>query len=212
MSWYLPQNFATSYPIFSRVSNHYRERRIHRFIELMSIRAGTTILDVGGQPYFWKEFPVQARVTCLNLYRGTDEADIPENVSMEVYDGGKFPYSEGSFDVVHSNSVIEHVGDYHRQKQFAAQIMRVGKQYWVQTPNFFFPYEPHAQFPGFQFLPPNLKCTVGRSWKKAGYPPDDLLSIQLLTYLQLQDLFPGAAIFKEKCGLLTKSFCVYKRC
>lgn len=52
-------------------------------------------------------------------------------------------FQDNEFDAVFSNSVIEHVGDYEAQRQMANEIMRVGKRYFVQTPNFYFPIEPH---------------------------------------------------------------------
>lgn len=204
---FLPASLIRRYPVFSRVSIHYRRKRIEKFIEMMAVDGDTTILDVGGMPYYWRDFPLKPRVTCLNLYKAVDP--LPENVKVVLYDGQKFPFTEQSFDIVHSNSVIEHVGDYHAQKTFAAEIMRVGKRYWVQTPNFFLPFEPHAQFPCFQFFPPNLKLLIGKRWKKAGYPYEELLAIQLLTKAQLRDLFPSCSIWAEKIMFFPKCYCAY---
>ena len=61
--------------------------------------------------------------------------------------------SDGAFDVVFSNSVIEHVETYENQRRMAAEIRRVGRRYFVQTPNRHFPLEPHFLVPGFQLLP-----------------------------------------------------------
>ncbi len=204
---YLPADVIQQYPFFSRVSARYRQRRVNRFIQVMNITASTRILDVGGYPYFWSQFPVKCAVTCLNLHERHEPA--PENVRTAQYDGRIFPFKDGSFDVVHANSVIEHVGNYHAQRIFAQEIRRVGKAFWVQTPDYWFFYEPHAQFPGFQFLPPGMKLWIGKHWKKAGYAHDELLSIQPLTPSQLLDLFPGAAIWREKSCGMTKSLIAY---
>jgi hypothetical protein len=204
----LPESVLRRYPLFSRASLYYRRRRIEKFIRLMKITAGTTILDIGGQPYFWQGFPIKAQVTCLNLY--AEAGVVPDHVTMKLYDGPTLPFENQSFEVVHSNSVIEHVGDYHAQKRFAREIARVGRKYWVQTPNYYFPYEPHAQFPFFQFLPPNLKLLIARNWKKAGYPYDELMAIQLLTQSQLLDLFPGSRLWKERLFGVAKSYCIYR--
>src|SRR5207248_3321939 len=114
------------------------------------------------------------------------------------------------FDVVHANSVIEHVGDFNAQGRFAAEVARVGVRYWVQVPHFFFPYEPHAHLPFFQFLPANIRLRILRHWARAGYGIDDMLSVRLLTIAELKYLFPDAAIWRERFLGLTKSLCAYR--
>ncbi len=207
MKTYLPDDFRKRYPLISRFSAYYRQRRVEKFIHWMGIQEETTILDVGGMPYYWQEFPVKAQVTCLNLYR--QDSRGMDTIRQEVYDGEAFPFADQSFDVVHSNSVLEHVGDEQAQRRFAAEIQRVGKRYWVQTPNFFMPFEPHAQFPGYQFLPKKIKAYIAKRWKKVGYPPQELLAIKLLTRSRLARLFPEGRIWRERFLLWTKSFCVY---
>jgi hypothetical protein len=123
-------------------------------------------------------------------------------------------FAAKSFDVVFSNSVIEHVGDYANQRRMADEIRRVGQRYFVQTPNKRFPIEPHFLVPWFQYLP-----TGTRSWLLSRFDvgwyrrmPDraaaraEIESIQLLTRKRFSDLFPGATIRDEKFVGLTKSF------
>ena len=122
-----------------------------------------------------------------------------------------------AFDVVFSNSVIEHLGIFEDQQSMAAEIRRVGKRYYVQTPNRFFPIEPHFLVPFFQFLPIGLKARMLRridlGWYKK-VPSLELArktvqSIRLLSEKDLSKLFPEAHLYRERfCGLV-KSFVAY---
>jgi len=126
-------------------------------------------------------------------------------------------YKDNEFDIVFSNSVIEHLFTWENQIKMANEIRRVGKCYYVQTPNYFFPVEPHWMFPLFQFLPQNIKVfltenfTLGHQEKtkdrvKAIERVDE---IRLLTKKEIQYLFPEAKIYNEQFIGLTKSFTAY---
>ena len=128
-------------------------------------------------------------------------------------------FRDDEFDVAFSNSVIEHVGEFDQQRQMAAEVMRVGKKYFLQTPNRFFPVEPHFLFPLFQFLPLAARVFLVRRfdlgfYAQGGVPNEQeaieiVSSIRLLTQRELEQLFPGGTIYKEKVFGLTKSFIVY---
>jgi hypothetical protein len=122
--------------------------------------------------------------------------------------------ADRQYDVVFSNSTIEHVGTWDDQKRAAAEIRRVGKRYFVQTPNRYFPIEPHFLVPGFQFLPVWLRAGL-LSRTRLGWMPraPDYMSaraeveqIRLLTRREMCVLFPGASLHIERFGLLAKSF------
>src|SRR5206468_3871499 len=55
--------------------------------------------------------------------------------------------------IVFSNSVIEHVGTREDQRQFAREVARDGKKYWIQTPNRRFPFDHHVMLPAIHFPP-----------------------------------------------------------
>src|SRR5690625_7584560 len=73
-------------------------------------------------------------------------------------------YKKNECDVVYSNSLIEHVGNRKNQLLFADEVQRVGKSYWVQTPNKYCTVEPHFLFPFFQFMPEHLKKENAIRW------------------------------------------------
>ncbi|HJP60817.1 MAG TPA: hypothetical protein VJ865_12495, partial [Gemmatimonadaceae bacterium] len=115
-------------------------------------------------------------------------------------------------------SVIEHLGPrFEDQRRMADEVRRVGKRYFVQTPNRYFPIEPHFLTPGFQFLPVPARVWLVTHFNVGWYRrfPDvasarqEVESICLLSRNQVRDLFPEAGIFEEKILGLTKSFVAY---
>jgi hypothetical protein len=132
------------------------------------------------------------------------------NVTVERGDGTRLPYSGGEFPVVFSSSTIEHVPA-ELQRAFAAEIARVGERYFVQTPNKYFPIEPHYQFPFFQFLPERVQRALNRrftlGWRQRG----EWEPVRLLSARQMRRLFPDAEIHRERVFGLTKSLMAVRR-
>ncbi len=113
--------------------------------------------------------------------------------------------------------MIEYVGDYDEQRQMATESNASGKKYFVQTPNLFFPIEPHFVFPLFQFIPINIRVWLLTNFALGWYDKvtDKQLarsiatSIKLLNKRKFLNLFPEAQLYEEKFFGLTKSFTVY---
>lgn len=156
--------------LFKRLQARFRGARFARIqamIEtLLDNREEIRILDVGGRAEYWNMLAPQLRqkvqLTLLNY--GEELAAY----SQHVVDGLRFEnaagnacampqYEDGAFDLVHSNSVIEHVGSYSNMRDFASEVRRVGRAYYVQTPNFWFPIDPHNAFPMLHWMPDPLR-------------------------------------------------------
>jgi len=149
-------------------------------------------------------------------------------VPVLAKEDGALPYEDGFFDVVYCSSVIEHVTipkqevwnvrselefveqAAQRQTQFAAEIRRLGRQYFVQTPNLHFPVESHSWLPFVGWLPRRLLLPVlgiaNAVWVKSTIP-----DFRLLDRRGLAALFPDAEIAAEKWLGLTKSLIALKR-
>lgn len=193
----------------------FRSQRMAKLQELLEIRESTRVLDVGGTAENWSLLAVRPRVTILNLPRAREPGE--EWPGWIFADGCRLPFRDKSFDVVFSNSVIEHLGDPVRHEQFASEIARVGVRYFVQTPNRWFPIEPHLLTPLIHFLPRSWqrrlveKLTI---WEWIARPTPDqrtfylehyLHDIQLLDSRSMRRLFPDARLIRERFLGLTKS-------
>ena len=168
------------------------------------------ILDVGaGEGSALERFNTTNPIVAVDLTTGQSDWLRGANVTVQEADGTALPFADGAFPVVFSNSVIEHVPE-KLQAAFATEIRRVGERYFVQTPNRYFPIEPHYQMPFVQFLPErvlkalNKRFTMGFRQKGAWY------ETRLLSARELQRLFPDGVIHRERRFGLTKSLMVVR--
>jgi len=210
-SWFVDTSSETS------ASTRWRERRWQdlalRFPDLEEM----SVLDLGGTAESWRHCPARpASLTLLNTSeqqaRGDesivgDACDLPEALENR------------HFDLVYSNSVIEHVGGHYRRVRFAEAVHSLGDHHWIQTPNRYFPIEPHVLCPGFQFLPLPIAARALVRWpvgNLAGMVPSHEVALrwvqetELLGLTQLSFYFPGSTVERERFGPLTKSLIAYR--
>jgi SAM-dependent methyltransferase len=154
------------------------------------------ILDVGCGPEGLAAFEPGAQIT------GLDAVERPGYPGRRFVrgDARALPFEQGSFEIAYCNSLVEHLDPADRPR-FASEIRRVAPRYWVQTPNRYFPIEPHALLPGFQFMPEPARR---RLWR-LGVPRTPYERIELLSADELRELFPDALILRERFAVLTKS-------
>jgi hypothetical protein len=178
-----------------------------------------SILDVGGTQAVWETIGLadqpDVRITLINVE--PQKTCYRNIVSIRGDARNMQTFCDGQFDVVYSNSVIEHVGAIDDMRRMATEIMRVGARYYVQTPYLYFPIEPHFVFPLFQFLPVPWRVYLLRhfnlGWVDRSdrtHPEEDVRSIKLLSKTQFRSLFPDAVITTEKFMGLTKSLLAWK--
>lgn len=184
------------------------------FYNVFSKNKPFRILDLGGTAYFWKNSSIpdlpNVKITLLNLHQ--ESTDHP-NITGVVGDATEMPqFDAGFFDLVFSNSVIEHLYTLENQRKMADEVMRVGKYFFIQTPNKYFPVEAHYALPFAQFYPKSLtyflltktKLSRLRSWKSED-AEQYLEEIKLLDEKGMRALFPTASIYQEKLLGLVKS-------
>ncbi len=197
------------------IARKWRESRFRRFCELIELPAGAKIIDLGGTRYNWNIVENDFHVTIVNLpaiNKINEDTEKLKFVSADATDLSDM-FSDKSFDVVFSNSVIEHVGDDKNIEKFANEIKRLGKAYWVQTPSKKFPIEPHTGFPFFWYLPTSIRMKLLDRWeKKLPAWTGMIRGTRLITEEHMKSLFPDANIYYEnKLGIFEKSYSFYKR-
>jgi SAM-dependent methyltransferase len=186
--------------IGSRFAERARHKRHAIYRELIRPDGDELIIDIGCGGAGLIEFEPNSRIT------GVDLADPPPKGYEGPHhrfvraDARNLPFADTEFDIAYSNSVIEHLDPCDRPA-FAREVQRVAGRYFVQTPNRWFPVEPHVLIPCFQHLPPGARR---RLWRFGVFdaPFED---IELLDAPELRRLFPDAMIARERIGPLTKS-------
>jgi 2-polyprenyl-3-methyl-5-hydroxy-6-metoxy-1,4-benzoquinol methylase len=185
------------------------------FVEYLEVTPQTKVLDVGGSLLIWQFSPVKPRLTILNIT--PPPGSLPGDVEWVIGDARDMPFDDRSFDVVFSNSVIEHVGDFDDQKKCANEIRRVGQRYFVQTPNYFFPVEPHFITPFIHWLPRSfsrklLGLTARNIITRDRNGTEEVFQeVRLLKPNEMRELFPDAEIRFERFLGLPKSILAIKR-
>lgn len=214
---------ADPYSNTQSIEFKFRARRfahVQRLIEAILLERGRAdILDLGGTETYWR---IGADFIRANRHRLTITMINPE--PQAIQDREVFSFHEASatdpalfadrgFDLVHSNSVIEHVGDWQAMRDFAANARRLAPRYYIQTPNYWFPYEPHFRFPGFQYLPAMVRArlimrfSLGffRKIEDRAEADDIIRHHRLLSTREMRGLFPDGEVFHEKAFGLNKS-------
>ncbi len=200
--------------------NAFRVRRFMLLKEsieaVMSAQGRCSILDVGGEPDYWETFGSdlqwdRLKLCVLNLaFLKTSHPSITAVVG-DARDMKQF--DNLSFDIVHSNSVIEHVGRWNDMVWMANEVRRLAPRYFVQTPYFWFPLEAHTRFPFFHWMPESWRYRIIMirncgTWKKQPELEGAMRAVQSVSLLdrqQMRFLFPDAKIVSERVLGITKS-------
>jgi hypothetical protein len=179
------------------------------------------ILDVGGRPDYWGNLGLEriARIDLLNNndreYGGPRPAGVPEGLFRFLIGDARnledFP--DGSVDLAHSNSVIEHVGRWGDMVAMAREMRRVGRSGWVQTPASGFPIEPHFHMPFMHWFNAPIRArmlslSLSRRFRVMGVAKRRraVESVNLLNHSEVEALFPGCSIETERFMLMPKSY------
>ena len=213
----------TNYDNPHSLASKFRERRIVPLLSMMSTtyaaNGEVNIIDIGGTKAYWNILPssllddLRVTITVVNL----PDCELPiddDHFKFLKGDGCNLDnFENNSFDVVHSNSVIEHVGDWNQMVKFAEEARRLAPNLFIQTPYFWFPIEPHFMTPFFHWLPRPIRINLVLRFNLGNHKRSDsvheaaakLENYRLLDKTMFQALFPDTIIQSEIVMRLTKS-------
>lgn len=211
--------------MMGRLKAHFQRRfqpeRVKLFYDTFDITEDTKVVDLGGTAFFWQLAQVQGRpvprVTILNLLpvRG----QISPCAATVIGDAKTAPFRDSCFDIAFSNSLIEHLFDWSSQRVFADEVRRLAPNYFVQTPDKYFPVEPHFTTPFIHWLPKGARRRMIRNctlWGVLTRPSQERVNdvvdeIKLLTHSEMARLFPEAELKSETFMGLSKSIVAFRK-
>jgi hypothetical protein len=201
----------------ARLAAAQQRRRWEMFLERFPAINEMRVLDLGGSAPSWLAGPARpAELVLVNLpaFSANDARHVEGVPWMRSVPGDACQPGPGwgRFDLVYSNSVIEHVGGLERRERFAETVHAHADRHWVQTPYRYFPIEPHYRLPFVQHLPTGVRAELVRRWPYAAMGPRhraepvaDMLAIELLAFTDFRHYFPDSEIVVERLVGLPKS-------
>lgn len=203
-----------------RLRPYFDSRRDDTFRQVFPDDGYGTVLDVGGRPETWDRIAPHAEVLVVNINFPPEGVPDGTRARLVLGDGRDLSYRDDEFDLAYSNAVIEHVGELPDQLRMAAEMRRVGRAVWCQTPNRWFPVEPHLIGPLVHWLPARLRGSLlgwflvrfVTAWGWTHRPTRAesaafVASIRLMSRREVERAFPDCGIRTERVlGVLPTSF------
>ena len=216
----MPQPLTRRFPFLLKIQTYFRERRLQTFLQKLNPETDWKILDVGGTLKFWSYPAMQGfQATLINLKKQKVPQDQGHRIHSLEGSGLNLPFEAHSFDLLFSNSVIEHVGTWSNQQAFAAEARRVGKKIWIQTPAREFFLEPHYMTPFIHWFPLSAQRKLLRNatvWGLTNRPNKEtvekaLKELRLISKREMKELFPDCEILVERFLGLPKSYLAVRK-
>ena len=213
--------------LFSKLSYTSRTRKLETFNKTLRPTAQMKVLDVGAEInpngdrglQLIDSYPWKKNITAVNI--SPEHVEVirhryPE-INAVVADACELPWPNKYFDIVYSNAVIEHVGDFDRQQKMINEIMRVGKQWFVATPNRWYPFEFHLRLPLVTWLPGDAYLSISKmirydhALKKYTFG-NDKAKFRLMTLRELKSCFKDSRIIKQRITFMAEVLIVIGGC
>lgn len=182
---------------------------MRRFESMIRLRPMDRVLDLGGHPDIWRFVDIPLNITILNLPGSLVDRQVgPHHFTFVEGDAcNVLGFDQMDFDVIYSNSVIEHVGPIERQLVFAKQVKKFKAKYWVQTPSKWFPIEAHCGMPFWWWYPESLRNWFISRWREKLPAWTQMVEdTRVLEKRDIQRMFPNAKIYTERLLGMPKSY------
>jgi len=174
---------AKSGSLAEAVTQLARDRIYEDFIRVCRPNSLDKILDVGASDIVGdaanvieRRYSVQRNLTAVGLGDGhAFRRTFPEVDYRRVVANRPLPFPDGSFDIVTSNAVLEHVGSFENQRFFVSELIRVGGRVFVTVPNRFFPLEHHTAIPILHWSDFTFKIACSAAGKTKWSHADNLI-------------------------------------
>lgn len=192
------------------LTHHFRQQRNEEFKRRFPSLTDMRVLDLGGTAISWRVSGLRPRsVTLVNF----DHSEDPDEPWMELLRTDACAGGFGKYDLVFSNSLMEHLGGHTRRRQFADVVQESASAWWIQTPYRYFPIEPHWLFPCFQFLPFRVRVIISQHWNAGNVPAlkniteaaELVASTELISVTEIRAYFPASEIWFERVAGIPKS-------
>jgi SAM-dependent methyltransferase len=206
-------------PLASRLSFHVRKKMFSLFMQVLQPSKDMSVLDLGvtgdtraqESNYFEQFYPFRERIVCAGTERAGHLGEIFSGVKVvQLAPGSPLPFADGQFDIVFSNAVVEHTGSRSQQAAFVKEALRVGRRFFLTTPNRWFPVELHTGIPFLHFFHPGVYRSVLRWCGHQYFAKEE--NLNLLDRHSFRALFPGDAqvqIARVKLLGLTSNLVAY---
>ena len=201
--------------LFLELHRRSREKKYRLFLQLLRPHASTRILNVGAtgtntglQEQFESKYTHPECITGggPSFEESYDYGRSFPAVTPLVFDGRSLPFADKSFDIVYSNAVLEHLPTPEDVLRFASEVQRVGRGWFVATPNFWYPIEPHYHFPFVQFLPRHAQRSLVAALGKTPYD-----HLRLLRKSDLRKLFPTSHVVGCRVTFYPETLVAYRK-
>lgn len=162
-----------------------RAKRHELFLNLVKTGAQDAILDIGvtnsafpGANYLESHYQFPENITALGNEKLVEFKKAFPKIKTVQGDGRRLPFSDNEFDIVYSNAVLEHVGDYEKQKMFIAESFRVAKRItYITTPNKFFLIDSHTLIPLAHWAPLKTRNKIYKIFGRESWASVDTLNL-----------------------------------
>ena len=206
------------YKLIKKTILNARENFFKHFIHFTEYNDNQSLLDIGTTPSLDIEQNIilektknNKNITCLsNQDCSILEKKYPNIKGFIIGDGTNTNFKDMSFDIVHSNATLEHVGSYNNQIAFVKEALRVSKNHvFIQTPNRFYPIDFHTNLPLIHWLPKKLHRKILRFIGLNFYSTEENLNLlsesNLINICKKLDI-KKFKIIKHKLLFMTSNF------